>query len=106
METQSIETALAGFVRSLVRDEVRAALADHRGELRNAAGAVYLSVVKAAEVADVAPGTIRAWIRKRRLPARRAGRVLRIRREDLDAFLERCARGDLAARAEEIRRVG
>lgn len=86
-----LENALRSIVRDVVRDEVRAALAEHGG-VRNAAaasppGSGYLSIAKAAEFADVAPGTLRRWIRTGRLPVRRAGRVYRIGRAELEEFL-------------------
>ncbi|MCA9679733.1 MAG: helix-turn-helix domain-containing protein [Myxococcales bacterium] len=99
------------MLRGVVRDELRAALNDQRGApLRQlAAGDAYLSITKAARLADVAPGTIRTWIRRGRLPAKRAGRVFRIGRADLEAFLTRCAGREpdatVVKRAREIRRA-
>jgi excisionase family DNA binding protein len=99
------------MLRSIVREEIRAALAEQRGEpIRQLAGGdAYLSITKAARLTDVAPGTVRTWIRRGRLPAKRAGRVFRIGRSDLEAFLTRCAGGEpdvaLVARAKEIRRA-
>jgi hypothetical protein len=70
--------------RELVRDAVREVLREELAPLtRRNAGTLqgpedgYLSVAKAAHLADVAPGTIRAWIRAGRLTAQRVGRVLR-----------------------------
>jgi excisionase family DNA binding protein len=80
----TLETMLRQLVREAVRDELRAG-SDH-APIRNASDA-YLSVAKAARVADVAPGTIRAWIRAGRLTAKRAGRVLRISRDELERFM-------------------
>ena len=112
METHSLETVLLTLVRSVVREEIRGALAEHRGDpLRNVgAGEAYLSITKAANLADVAPGTIRAWIRAGRLPARRAGRVYRIGRAELETFLSGCAMNAerdpaLVSRARGIRRA-
>lgn len=106
-----LETALRDMLRSIVREEIRLALAEQRGApVRQAAGAdAYLSITKAARLADVAPGTIRRWIRLGRLPAKRAGRVFRVGRADLDLFLSRCAGQEpdvvVAERAKEIRRA-
>jgi excisionase family DNA binding protein len=80
---------LREMVRDVVRQEIRAALVDStlcEGR-RNGSTDVYLSIAKAARVADVAPGTLRRWIRSGRLPVRRAGRVYRIGRGELEAFL-------------------
>lgn len=85
--------SLEAELRSLVRDEVRDVLREElqvllqdRGGIRNAAEA-YLSIAKAARVADVAPGTVRAWIRSGRVESRRAGRVLRVSRTELERFM-------------------
>jgi excisionase family DNA binding protein len=85
---EGLERVLGDIVRSalhdVVRSELRAALSE--GPIRNGNDA-YLSVTGAARHAAVAPGTIRAWIRAGRLPARRAGRVFRVCRDDLERFL-------------------
>lgn len=47
----------------------------------------YLSTVHAAELADVAPGTIRRWIREGRLVGHRAGRKVCVRRSELEQLL-------------------
>lgn len=79
------------FVRNLVRESVRDVLREESLDRRNAAPAEqmgeYISVAKAARLADVASGTIRTWIRKGRLTPKRAGRVLRIKRSELEDFL-------------------
>lgn len=79
----TFEETLQQIVRDAVRVEL-AKLADN--PLRNGDES-YLSIAKAARVADVAPGTIRAWIRNGRLACKRAGRVLRVGRSELDRFL-------------------
>jgi excisionase family DNA binding protein len=80
--------------RELVRDAVREVLREELAPLKHRnAGTLqgpedgYLSVAKAARLADVAPGTIRAWIRAGRLTAQRAGRVLRVSRSELAKFM-------------------
>jgi excisionase family DNA binding protein len=85
----TLEQLVRRIVRETVRDVVREelAVASHR----NVAGALsddgYLSVAKAARTADVATGTIRAWIRAGRLTAKHAGRVLRVSRAELEQFM-------------------
>jgi len=82
-------------LRDLVRDTVRQVVREELSALsrRNASGPTivdedgYLSVTKAARLADVAPGTIRAWIRAGRLTSKRAGRVLRVSRNELARFM-------------------
>jgi len=46
-----------------------------------------LSTEQAAAVADVTPKTIRTWVETRGLRATRRGRLLAIRRADLQEFL-------------------
>lgn len=87
MNGSSIEVFVRQLVREAVRDAVRAELAQPDAPALRNAGDVYLSVSKAARVADVAPGTIRAWIRSGRLESRRAGRVLRVSRAELERFM-------------------
>lgn len=81
---------IEAVVRELVRDAVAEALREQAVResppLRNS-GEVYISVAKAARTVDVAPGTVRAWIRSGRLEAKRAGRVLRISRAELERFI-------------------
>ena len=76
------------MLQQTVRDAVREELARfaHDVPLRNG-DASYLSIAKAARIADVAPGTIRAWIRAGRLTSKRAGRVLRVARSELERFM-------------------
>ncbi len=98
-------SALEEVIRGIVRDEVRAAVAEVM--TRNRAAPVtdsgYLSISGAARFASVAPGTLRRWIRTGRLPVRRAGRVYRIARAELEAFLERDGRSaDMVAKARSI----
>ena len=47
----------------------------------------YLSVREAAELLGCSVAGIRKWIRKRRIRVLRASRLVRIRQEDLEAFL-------------------
>ena len=91
MQDQTLEGLMRAMLREVVRDEIRAAIAeaatDGAHAFRNTDPGGYLSVARAAKHADVAPGTIRAWIRKGRLQSRRAGRVLRVSRAELETFL-------------------
>ena len=99
-------------LRQIVREEIRAAI-DERiaGAVRDAIapavggdGEDYLSATRAAAVADVSPSTIRRWWADGRLPCTGPPRLRRVRRSDLERFLER-HRGnvlDFAAAAEEI----
>lgn len=112
----TLESDLRDLIREAtklaIRDEVPAILREHikqlveRDERATDRGAA-LSTVDAAEYVGVSPATIREWVNAGQLRAQRAGRVLKVRRGDLDAFLARAApRGDgvidLSERAREI----
>jgi excisionase family DNA binding protein len=61
----------------------------------------YLSVRRAAEVVEVCEDTVRGWIALGRLGRYKAGRELRVRRDELDRLLEDMGRrAPLAAAAE------
>jgi excisionase family DNA binding protein len=82
------------MLRDTIREEIRAALRDFRQELallpaKHADDDPYLTVTEAADVAGVAPETVRAWVRRGDLAAGRAGRLVRIRTSVLHAYLER-----------------
>lgn len=106
----ALDETLRSIVRDVVREEVRAALSERAADVtrRNGSAAAthgdgYLSISRAAVFADVAPGTLRRWIRSGRLPVRRAGRVYRIARAELEDFLQRQGRSaDVVARARAI----
>ena len=74
-------------LRVVVREEIRAALVEVRPRSGTEDG--YLSVEQAAAFAAVHPDTIRAWVKAGRLPEHRAGRELRLLRDELHRFLER-----------------
>jgi excisionase family DNA binding protein len=48
-----------------------------------------LSIVEASEMLAVKPGTIRAWLAKRKLPRVNCGRAVRIPAEAITQFIER-----------------
>ena len=75
------ENGLRALITEIVRKEVRTALAEATMLDQ------YLPTRTAAKVADVAPGTIRRWIREGRLASHHAGRVVRVRRTDLETLL-------------------
>ena len=94
-------------LRQLIRETVREVLREELAALtrRNAGPSAgsddgFVSVTKAARVADVAPGTIRAWIRQGRLTAQHAGRVLRISRRELAQFMAGAPTGPSGAETE------
>jgi excisionase family DNA binding protein len=89
-----LDTSLRNVIRDVVKDEVRGVV---RAELRAALATSehapeptqYLAIARAAEIADVQPATVRAWINRGELPGHRAGRLLRVRMSDLRTFLAR-----------------
>lgn len=63
----------------------------------------YLSTRAASKLADVKAGTIRRWISEGKLRPYHAGRHVRVRRGDLEAFLKNGRRKDSSKlTAEEI----
>ena len=76
----------AVFDESRLRDLIKAAVNDALGE-RRAEPETYLSVARAAAIAEVAPATIRGWIAEGRLKRYRAGRELRVKRSELERLL-------------------
>lgn len=46
----------------------------------------WLRLDAAAQQYGVSPRTVREWIKRGQLPAYRVGRLLMVRRDDLDAF--------------------
>ncbi len=95
-EPGALDATIRSIVRDVVREEIRSAFDDRAGAIArngnpnaNAGEGGYLSITRAAALAAVAPGTLRRWIKAGRIPVRRAGRVYRVSRAELDAFL-RC----------------
>src|SRR4051794_28140235 len=77
----TIEAGLRALLTEVAREVIREELA------KMPTHEEYLSTANAAAHAQVAAGTIRRWIRERRLIGYRAGRQVRVRREDLDKLL-------------------
>lgn len=75
------DAALAGL-RVLIAELVDEALAK-----RGPANDEYMSPEQAAEVAKVAPATVRRWVREGKLPGHHAGRRVRVRRAELEEML-------------------
>jgi len=84
--------SLDELFRTLVREELRPFvhmlhdLLERLGRAPHASDE-FVSVAKAAEIAQVGESTLRAWIKSGRLRAGRAGRLVRIRRADLSALI-------------------
>lgn len=90
-------TLTVGGLRKLVREEIKAVLADQRNQpssQRSTTGnqpsaMPYLTVKEAADLARIAVSTIRLYIRKGRLRPQRVGlgRRIVISRGELERFL-------------------
>lgn len=86
---------LEQLLRELLADVVRQAVKEELGR----AGPEVMTTAQAAEYAGKTAKTVREWIASGALPASRRGKVLMVRREDLDAYLAghpREARGSAA----------
>lgn len=80
MSSDPIRDALVSFID----ERIAAAL----NNLTKPANDDYLSTDEAAELAHVTPGTIRRWVRSKRLRRYNAGSHIRVHREDLERFLK------------------
>lgn len=83
-----LDESLRILLRELVREELARALAERDAPVD------YLSVEQAATVAKVAHGTVRRWVREGRLTDYRAGRVVRVRRDELERLMRGQRRSD------------
>lgn len=86
----TIDAAIRDLVRDVVRDVVReemVALSNRCADSETDAPSEYLSAKTAAAIVDVNEETVRVWVRRGALPAYWAGRLLRIKRADLDRFM-------------------
>jgi excisionase family DNA binding protein len=66
---------------------------------------LYVSSAEAARMIGVSLCTVQAWVRQNRLRAYKAGRLLRIRVDDLEAFISRAPRGEVIDLDEAARRI-
>lgn len=78
--TRNPPATLEEMIRAIVREELARTQPAPEPD-------VYLSPAAAAELAGVAPATIRRWVAEQRLPGYHAGRAIRIRRSELEALL-------------------
>lgn len=95
-----IDEVLRERIPELVRAVVREELAVRGGSLAEQRARVdveYISTAAAARYASVQPETVRDWIAKGLLIRYRAGRHIRVRRDELDALLAASARSPAGA---------
>ena len=71
--------------RTMIVDVVRVELA--KSQATPQARDEYLSTRNAANLAQVATGTIRRWIREGRIEGHKAGRVVRVKRAEIETLL-------------------
>lgn len=86
-----MDSTLEGTLRSLIQDIVREEVS--RAMRGPAPQGEYLSTADAARLAAVTQGTVRRWIRARRLAGFGAGRELRVSRAELEQLMK-CGRDD------------
>lgn len=78
---KAFEEELRELVRAVVREELAAA------RLSDPSHDEFLSPRAAARVADVAPATVRRWVREGKLRKHHAGAHVRVSRAELEALL-------------------
>ncbi len=61
----------------------------------------YISIAKAAEIADTHPATIRAWIRSGQLPSGRTGRHYKVLRSDVMKLISAAHKPDATVDAQK-----
>lgn len=96
--------ALEDRFRRIIREELHALSEEPETAHSGPVDEEYITADRAAEIAGVQPATIRHWITTGKIREYRAGRLLRVRRGDLDLFLSGSRRpasanvGDIEAR--------
>jgi excisionase family DNA binding protein len=98
-------------LRTLIADEVRRVIRDELANAKTQDPGDYVSVSEAARIASVATDTVRDWISRGKLGRYNAGRVLRVRRTELDELLAQPAATRVALTPEDearayLRRAG
>lgn len=85
MLDQALRVLIEDVVRRVLREEL--ASANKRDDLvGDHEGSAYVTIREASRLVAVSENTLRSWLR-RGLQEHRVGRVVRIRRADLDSFL-------------------
>jgi excisionase family DNA binding protein len=104
---EATQLAIRDELPTILREQLKQFAEAREGTTVSVRGNPALSTDEAGDYAGISPGTIRAKVASGELRAVRVGRVIKVRRADLDAFLARSgarAEGviDLTARAHEI----
>ncbi len=66
---------------------------------------LYVSPAEAAKMVGVTAGTVQAWVRTKQLRGYKAGRLLRIKVEDLHEFMNRSVAGEVIDLDAAARRI-
>lgn len=86
---EPLRSELKNLFREVLREQLGATGQNGQGGKQSVGrDNPYLSIKQAAELACLAPSTIRLLIRKRQLNALKIGRRVLIKRADLEEFLE------------------
>ena len=85
----NFEEILTAIITKVIREEMPAAIRKAMADAQPKPTGEYLTPIEAGRVASVHPATIRQWIQEGLLPAYKAGREYRVRRDELDAFLSK-----------------
>ena len=85
--TATVDEAIRAAVRDAITRELRNPPSTSAIAVAPAVDSEYVSAARAAEIAGVRPATIREWVSRGRLPSHRAGRLVRIKIDDLHRFL-------------------
>jgi excisionase family DNA binding protein len=94
----SLEEALRAAIRAelnaLFEERIRPLLEARQPDATQVRAGVpmYASTADAAKMVGVSPGTVQAWVREHRLRGHKAGRLLRIKIQDLQAFMTQATR--------------
>jgi len=84
----TVDDAIRAAVRDAVASEVQAALARQPHAAATSSDEGFISINRAAQIADTHPATIRAWIRAGKLHAGRTGRHYKVRKADVIKIIE------------------
>jgi|SRR6185312_59534 len=91
----TVDDAIRAAVREAVAVEVRQALARAPHPMAPPSEEGFISINRAAEIADTHPATIRTWIRAGRLRAGRTGRHYKVRKSDVIKIIEGCQHNEI-----------
>jgi excisionase family DNA binding protein len=99
-EVPSVDEAIRAAVRDAVATELRNAIGSVHSTAQSTSEG-YISIAKAAEIADTHPATIRAWIRSGRLAAGRTGRHYKVLRADVMKLISSAQKSEAGVDAQK-----